>query len=326
MAPICIIVPIFKVASYLKECLDSIRKQTYIDFQAILVDDGSPEEDAILAEEYALQDSRFTCIHKANGGLSSARNKALDLCHSRYVMFIDSDDFVDTDILEYLMKIIKTKDVDIAQCSSIGFNETSQCLWTTALTDANELTLLSSREACRLFFSNLGQNIATAWEKIYKITLWENIRFPEGVLYEDSRTLYKIFYSMNKMVWSSNPMYHYRVRSGSIMRAPEQYSDFSKKTDKQEQLEYFIAKNDEEFIQLALKSRIIELLHQIKNKKLSSNNRKQLKDEIENMADLRPKVIRHNDFLPYIEYKHPVLFLFQRLYRRIVRLCKINIF
>lgn len=100
MCEISIIVPIYKVERYLKRCVDSILNQTFTDFELILVDDGSPDNCGRICDEYAEKDNRIYVIHKENGGLSDARNAGLDYATGQYIIFVDSDDFVEPDLLE----------------------------------------------------------------------------------------------------------------------------------------------------------------------------------------------------------------------------------
>ena len=104
---ISVIVPIYKVQDYLKECIESIINQTYSDIEVILVDDGSPDRCPQMCDEWAKRDSRIRVVHKKNGGLSSARNAGLDVAKGEYISFVDSDDFICKDALENLYNRIK---------------------------------------------------------------------------------------------------------------------------------------------------------------------------------------------------------------------------
>ena len=99
---ISVVVPIFKVEQYLINCVESILNQTYKDLEIILVDDGSPDNCGKMCDDYAIKDSRVKVIHKANGGLSDARNVGICAAHGEYITFVDSDDFLDENMIEYL--------------------------------------------------------------------------------------------------------------------------------------------------------------------------------------------------------------------------------
>ena len=113
MSEISIIVPIYNVSQYLKECLDSLLAQTFKDIEIILVDDGSTDNSGKIADEYAMIDNRIRVIHQTNQGLSAARNNGINISTSPYVMFVDSDDFVDQHYCEIPYKIIKENNADV---------------------------------------------------------------------------------------------------------------------------------------------------------------------------------------------------------------------
>lgn len=99
-----IIVPVYKVEKYLRRCLDSLVNQTYKNLEIILVDDGSPDNSGAICDEYVQKDSRISVIHKENGGLSSARNAGLEICNGVYVLFVDSDDWVENNYVEAMLE------------------------------------------------------------------------------------------------------------------------------------------------------------------------------------------------------------------------------
>lgn len=122
---ISVIVPCYNVEEYLPKCIESILNQTYRNLEILLVDDGSPDNCGRICDEYAAKDSRIRIIHKKNGGLSDARNAALDVMTGEYVTFIDSDDYVSDDYVEYLYKIIKESGVKLSVSSYQTFVDDS---------------------------------------------------------------------------------------------------------------------------------------------------------------------------------------------------------
>ena len=122
---VSIVVPIYKVEKYLNECLNSILGQTYRDLQIILIDDGSPDGCGAICDEYALRDDRIVVIHSQNGGLSAARNKGLALCEGEYVLFLDSDDYLEQNAVEVLCQTAKKDKLDILLYDAISFDETA---------------------------------------------------------------------------------------------------------------------------------------------------------------------------------------------------------
>ena len=114
---ISVIVPIYKVERFLPKCLDSILAQTYKNLEIILVDDGSPDRCGEICEEYAKKDSRVRVVHQTNQGLPSARNSGLKIAQGQYIGFVDSDDYIDPDMYEYLYHLITKDNAAIAMCN-----------------------------------------------------------------------------------------------------------------------------------------------------------------------------------------------------------------
>ena len=117
MPRLSIIVPVYQAKEYLEKCINSILEQSFVDFELILVDDGSKDASGTICDEYAKRDKRIRVIHKENGGLSDARNTGIKLANSDYLMFVDSDDYIEKNMLECLYKNIIEKDSDIAVCN-----------------------------------------------------------------------------------------------------------------------------------------------------------------------------------------------------------------
>lgn len=206
---ITIIVPVYNVKKYLKECLDSIINQTYKNLEIILVDDGSPDNCGKICDEYAKRDKRIKVIHKENGGLSSARNAGLDIAKGEYISFIDSDDYVAENFIEKLYLLCIQNNADIAECDFIRFE--------------NEINLLEQEENLDIYSAYDRKHIiymkhSIACNKLYKKYLYEKLRFPIGKTNEDEFTIYKILYSCkNVTVFTNLKLYYYRYNPQSIM-------------------------------------------------------------------------------------------------------------
>lgn len=218
---VSVIVPIYKVEPYLKRAVDSILHQTYHNLEIILVDDGSPDQCGRICDDYAKEDNRITVIHKENGGLSDARNAGLDAAHGEYIVFVDSDDFIAEDYVETLMQCLKKYDADVAMCSYA----------VTASVELDESIFKASRdetvEVCdrRELLNNLydanhkdATYFIVSWNKIYKASLWQDVRFPKGRIHEDEATTYKIYDRAQKGVYLHRPLYGYFTAPSSITR------------------------------------------------------------------------------------------------------------
>ncbi len=210
---ISIIIPVYKVEAYLKECLDSVINQTYKDLEIILVDDGSPDNSGKMCDEYAQKDSRIKVIHKENGGLSSARNAGLDIATGEYVCFIDSDDVIDERYIEILHNMCVENNVDIAECGFERFIDAPIF----EKNNKNSVQLFSPNEMQYRLYSDDAVRTTVVWNKMYKKYVYENKRFPNGKIHEDEYTTYKVFYDSKSNIAVTNLiLYHYRVNSESI--------------------------------------------------------------------------------------------------------------
>lgn len=218
---VSVIVPIYKVEPYLKRAVASILHQTYHNLEIILVDDGSPDQCGRICDDYAKEDNRIMVIHKENGGLSDARNAGLDAAHGEYIVFVDSDDFIAEDYVETLMQCLKKYDADVAMCSYA----------VTASVELDESIFKASRdetvEVCdrRELLNNLydanhkdATYFIVSWNKIYKASLWQDVRFPKGRIHEDEATTYKIYDRAQKGVYLHRPLYGYFTAPSSITR------------------------------------------------------------------------------------------------------------
>ncbi|GMO37902.1 MAG: hypothetical protein Ta2B_17610 [Termitinemataceae bacterium] len=116
MPVISVIIPVYNVEHYLRRCLDSVLAQTFTDFECILIDDGSPDKSPAICDEYAKKDSRFVVIHQANAGVSAARNAGLDIAQGEWITFVDSDDWIEPDMLRVLYQNAVKHQSDVSVC------------------------------------------------------------------------------------------------------------------------------------------------------------------------------------------------------------------
>lgn len=210
---ITVIVPIYQVEKYLKKCLDSILNQTYKNLEIILVDDGSKDNSPQICEEYKTKDSRIKVIHKENGGLSDARNAGLKIATGKYIGFVDSDDYIKSDMYQILYEnIIKAK-ADISICDVLMVKENANI--SDSLEDNCLVKELNFYEALKLLVENKIKSYA--WNKLYKKEIFENIQFPKGRKMEDLAIMYKVFEKASKVVFTSKKEYYYLQRNDSIL-------------------------------------------------------------------------------------------------------------
>lgn len=216
---VSIIVPCYNVEQYLSKCIDSILNQTYHNLEVWLVDDGSPDRCGEVCDEYAKTDSRINVIHKKNGGLSDARNVALDVARGEYIVFVDSDDYIAPNHIRGLYELLVKYQVDIAvnpPCVFVQGNMPHPC-------GDDKIYIFSGHEALQNMFYQ-KQIETSAWGKMYKRELFEGIRYPYGLYFEDNPTTYKLLLKSKRVVFQNCQSYFYLIRSNSIEGAT-----FSKK-------------------------------------------------------------------------------------------------
>lgn len=213
MALISIIVPAYNVEKYLNKCVDSILKQSFTDFELLLVDDGSTDKTPLLCDEYAQSDKRIKCFHKENGGLSDARNYGIEHISGEYVTFVDGDDYISEKYIGCLFDMISLdSEIEIAMVPGQMLRENDS-----PVSDTNEnVEIYSNTEAMKKMM--LRQGIThTSWGKLFSAHLWSAIRFPVGQNYEDYATTYHIFQRAKKIAYSNNRLYYYIQHGASIM-------------------------------------------------------------------------------------------------------------
>lgn len=216
---ISIIVPVYNVEAYLSRCVNSLREQTYTNLEIILVDDGSTDSCGIICDKFERKDTRIKVIHKKNGGLSDARNVALECVKGQYVTFVDSDDWVSKDYISHLYKLIVYYGSKVAVGKYINVYEN--------VLERPQINFEKERKSFRKVFNNLDAVEMLLYQryfstsaccKLYDAELWKDIRFPQGVLYEDVVTIYNVLSKTNKIAFSNHIIYYYFQRNNSIVR------------------------------------------------------------------------------------------------------------
>ncbi len=222
MAEISIVVPVYNVEKYLEKCLDSLLNQTFTDVEILLVDDGSTDHSLKICKNYAEKDGRIRVIHQLNQGLSAARNTGIENATGKYIGFIDSDDYIDEDMYEYLYNQITNQKADIAVCGI--YNEYADIVRRAYPKD--ECVVATQKEAMAMVLE-ANKISVNAVNKLYKIEIFKNLRYPVGKLSEDAHLILEILLQAEKIVISTSPKYHYVHRENSITTAPYRKKDLS---------------------------------------------------------------------------------------------------
>ena len=220
---VTVIIPIYCVETYLEQCINSVVQQTHTELEIILVDDGSPDQCPVICDAWAKRDSRIIVIHKKNGGLSDARNAGIDRANGNYIMFVDSDDWIEPNMVECMLSVLEEQQADICACGI--FYEYPQ---KTSIREVDSFVGSPTETYKRLYDET--RYPVSAWNKLYSRKCWNKLRFPTGKICEDAFTTYLLIDQAQTIVQLSTPYYHYRIRDNSIMT-----SQFSvKKMDEEE--------------------------------------------------------------------------------------------
>ena len=209
---ISIIVPIYNMEKYLVKCIDSIINQTYKNLEIILVDDGSTDKSSIICDEYKKIDSRIKVIHKSNGGLSSARNAGLDIAMGSLIGFVDSDDYIEETMYEKMKNNMDYYKSDISVCNFYYVKNGKK--------EISMKNLSSNIAEGKTKFDNLYNEYVSygvyAWNKLYKKELFDNIRYPNGKIFEDTYIICDLLEKARRVSYLIEPLYNYVFRDGSI--------------------------------------------------------------------------------------------------------------
>ncbi len=274
---ITIVVPVYKVEEYLERCVDSILKQSYKDFELLLVDDGSPDNCGKMCDEYSEKDKRIFVIHQKNGGLSSARNTGINWFYeqnrSDYIAFVDSDDWLHPDYLKILADGIKN-DIKISICN---YTRVTDIIPHKNFDDIN-YELISPED----LLVNHSWQYNYAWGKLYHKDLFQDIRYPVGKNFEDTFTTYKLLHQCEKVSYTDIPLYYYFRNETGISRSPWNTSELVIFDAMEEQLRFYKEKNlqkayDKEF-ELFVHHHAYQIVRIKENKKDLKKNKPILKD------------------------------------------------
>lgn len=211
---ISVIIPVYNTKNYLNKCIDSVLRQTYKNIEIIIIDDGSTDGSAELCDMYAKKDKRIKVLHKENSGVSDARNHGLKIAKGKYIGFVDSDDYIEETMYEYLYNLIKKNNADMSICNvflvegkSIREQNTNKGV---EIKQLNKLQVLDE--------ILLDRNIQSySCNKLFKKELFKDVKYPSGKKYEDIQTIFYLLENCENVVISDLPQYYYVKRDESIV-------------------------------------------------------------------------------------------------------------
>ena len=222
MELVSVVVPIYNVEQYLDRCILSILSQTYENLEIILVDDGSPDNCGKICDQYASKDQRVRVIHKENGGLSDARNAGVKIATGKYLLFIDSDDFVAEDLVQKTVESAELNHSDIVlfDYQRLESNDTIEVCSISGIPENQSFSLKDYPE---VLFKSIS-----AWNKLFLREFYMNseIQFPVGYYYEDLGSSPKYLFAAKRITYVKEPFYNYVIREGSIMSAAKEEKNY----------------------------------------------------------------------------------------------------
>ena len=216
MPKVSIIIPVFNVENYLERCLKSIINQTFKDIEIIIINDGSTDKSLEICKKFAESDKRIILISQKNKGVSAARNTGINIATGKYLSFVDSDDFITPDMIEFLLTNIEKHDADISSCGMYDcYIQNNNKIKKICNKNKNNHGMINSSEALQEIFIN-GKVSLFVYDKLYKKKLFDNLRFSENIIYEDAEIMPKIITKSNKIFYSFKPKYYYLRHENSL--------------------------------------------------------------------------------------------------------------
>lgn len=267
MAEVSIIVPVYQVEKYIRQCIDSILAQTFTDFELILVDDGSKDRSGQICDEYAGMDKRVKVIHQKNSGAAAARNSGMDQAVGDYFLFVDSDDYVVPTMVECLYEKVVKEKADIAVCNYLYFFENDR--------EKDFSTSIKSEvlPGTEIFYNRKNERNygiwTVVWNKLYRKETVGKVRFRFGRYFEDEFWANDIYQMDIKVVTIPECLYYYRQHDESTMKQKSIQKNFDVIEALQERIDIYLQKP--EYAHQAYKVLIFSLEYLSESKRLITN-------------------------------------------------------
>jgi glycosyltransferase involved in cell wall biosynthesis len=212
---ISVIIPVYNVAPFIRECLQSVQQQTYRELEIILIDDGSTDDSGQICDSFAETDNRFTVVHKSNSGVSSARNSGIERATGQHIAFIDPDDYISPQYFERLYFGLVENNADLAIAETISILENGMTV--PKLRKGKNVVVEGNAAVIEGIFET--RITCTAWGKLFKCGLWKDTRFPiDLTVGEDVATVIGVCAEAARAVYCHNTEYYYRLRAISLSR------------------------------------------------------------------------------------------------------------
>ena len=271
MAEVSIIVPVYQVENYIRQCVDSILAQTFTDFELILVDDGSKDQSGKICDEYVLIDERVKVIHQTNSGAATARNSGMNQAVGNYFMFVDSDDYIAPTMLECLHKTILNEKADMVVCNCLYFFESDE------KKDFCTNMKLETLSGMEIFYNRKNERNygiwTVVWNKLIKKEIVQKVKFRSGKYYEDEFWANDIYRMDIKVVTIPDCLYYYRQHDDSTMKKKNIKKNFDIIEALQERIDIYL--KEQKYSDQAYKVLIYSLEHLEESKRMVANQEEQ---------------------------------------------------
>ena len=286
-----ILIPLYKNETYIKDCIESIKKQTYKNYHVYIIDDGSPDNSYNIVKELIKDDSRFSITTRENRGVSTTRQELIDLSTNEYIMFIDSDDYLYEDTtLEKMINTIKQEQSDILISTIIKKLDNKTIINRDC--DGTILTVDNKKALEDLFY--IRYNGPSLIASIFKRKVFENVKFVPGIIYEDAEIVYKLMLNSNKITYYNIPTYVYIIKDDSIMRTAFAEKNMVLIKISNDILED-IKKNYPELEEAAIYSLINNMLELLRLKVLSNHNYDDKKQIIKEIRKYKKNILNNSN-------------------------------
>ena len=237
---ISVIVPCFNVEKYLGNCLDTIINQTYRNLEILVINDGSTDNTQKIIDEYVLKDNRIRAFYQENAGLSAARNKGLDNAKGQYYVFVDSDDDILPTMIEELYTILIDNEADISICDYYRI-ESEDSSFSDMQNETETINCVSDNSKYKYIYVYCVVTVVQ-WNKLFKKEIFDDIRFPVGMVHEDEFVIHRELYNADRIVYTDRKLYRYHVREQSITSVKDSIRMYHASLGICDRIDFFIEK------------------------------------------------------------------------------------
>lgn len=326
---VSVVVPIYKVEKYLSRCVESILNQTYFNLEIILVNDGSPDQCGEIAEHYAKADHRIQVVHKENGGLSDARNAGMQCVTGEYTLFLDSDDWLEHNMVEEMVDKSLLYMADIVQVAFYYAFDDHLLLDNRHYSITGDAIILDNKLLMyELVINERVKNFA--WGKLYRTKLVKDIPFKKGVLFEDVFWAHQVMHRVHTYVILHQPMYYYYQRTDSIVATytPRNLDIIRGAKERHRFIEKYYTELTSESYKTILKMCLIHysLLLVNRKKDIAGLHRKEIQQYVKDNLGQLVKAAQTDQHLRrqlFLFNIHPYLYICYLLARKVLRKLKV---